>query len=96
LGTWDHWVEFDIVSEANFLEVPRDSGPIATQGLNSWHLPGYQGPCPPEGEEHQYMFTVYALDTALDLSAGVESALIYSAMEGHILDSVVLTGTYPR
>jgi phosphatidylethanolamine-binding protein (PEBP) family uncharacterized protein len=42
------------------------------------------------------MFTVYALDTALDLSAGVESALIYSAMEGHILDSVVLTGTYPR
>ena len=96
LGTWDHWVEFDIVSEANFLEVPKDSGPIGSQGLNSWHLPGYQGPCPPEGEDHEYMFTVFALDTTLDLAAGVESALVYSAMEGHILASAVLTGRYAR
>jgi Raf kinase inhibitor-like YbhB/YbcL family protein len=96
LGTWDHWVEFNIVSESNFLDVQRASEPIGTQGLNSWHLTGYRGPCPPEGEDHEYRFTVYALETTLDLPSGVESGPLYSAMEGHILTSAVLTGTYSR
>ena len=96
LGTWDHWVEFNINSDTNTLEVPRDSEPIGRQGINSWHLTGYIGPCPPEGEDHEYMFTVYALDTTLDLPSGVDSGPVYSAMEGHVIASAVLTGNYGR
>jgi Raf kinase inhibitor-like YbhB/YbcL family protein len=96
LGTWDHWVVFDIVSRANSLEVPRDSTPRGVQGVNSWHLTGYMGPCPPEGEAHEYMFTVYALDTTLELPSGVDSGPVYAALEGHVITSAVLTGTYGR
>lgn len=96
LGTWDHWVEFNIRSEANSLEVPSASESIGRQGTNSWNLTGYMGPCPPVGEDHEYMFTVYALDTILDLPSGVESEPLYSAMEGHVITSAVLTGRYGR
>lgn len=87
---------FDIVSSANTLEVPGDATSRGVQGVNSWNLTGYMGPCPPEGEHHEYIFTVYALDTILDLPPGVDSGPVYSAMEGHIIASVVLTGTYSR
>lgn len=96
LGTWDHWVVFDIESPTDTLKVPRDSTSIGVQGVNSWHLTGFMGPCPPEGEEHEYIFTVYALDTTLDLPSGVDSGPVYSAMEGHVIASAVLTGIYSR
>lgn len=96
LGTWDHWVEFNIPAGADSLELSRDSEPIGVQGVNSWNLPGYMGPCPREGEEHHYVFTVYALDTTLDLPSRVESSPVYSAMEGHVIERRDLTGTYGR
>jgi Raf kinase inhibitor-like YbhB/YbcL family protein len=96
LGTWDHWVEFNITSQAPALEVPEASEPIGDQGINSWHIIGYMGPCPPEGEEHEYKFTVFALDTTLELPQSTESARLYAAMEGHVIASAVLTGIYGR
>lgn len=96
LGTWDHWVEFDIPADAGRLDIERDTGALGVQGVNSWNLSGYGGPCPPGGESHEYSFTVYALDSILGLPAGVESGPVYSAMAGHVLGSVVLTGTYAR
>ncbi|MEJ2208487.1 MAG: YbhB/YbcL family Raf kinase inhibitor-like protein [Anaerolineae bacterium] len=44
---------------------------------------GYDGPCPPA--PHHYAFTLYALDTTLDLPPGTEMAAVLAAMEGHIL-----------
>lgn len=96
LGTWDHWVEYDIAVESGSVQIDRASGPVGTQGVNSWNLPGYGGPCPPEGEQHQYHFRVYALDLLLDLPAGSESTRVYAAMEGHVLDSVELVGVFER
>jgi Raf kinase inhibitor-like YbhB/YbcL family protein len=96
LGTWDHWVEFNLTPSDGSLEIPSASGSLAVPAANSWKLTGYKGPCPPDGEAHEYSFTVYALDTTLDLPPGVESDPVYSAMEGHVIDSVSLTGTYAR
>jgi len=96
LGTWDHWVEYDIAVESGSVQIDGASGPIGTQGVNSWNLPGYRGPCPPEGEQHQYHFRVYALDRLLDLPAGSESTRVYAAMEGNVLHSVELVGVYER
>lgn len=96
LGTWDHWVEFDISAETSPIAIAEGAGSVGVQGVNSWNLPGYNGPCPPQGEEHEYVFTVYALDSFLDLAAGVDSQQVYPAMDGRILDSVELTGTYSR
>lgn len=97
LGTWDHWVEFDIPASPGSLDIPRDAAAsIGVPGVNSWKLEGYMGPCPPEGEEHVYHFIVYALDGFLGLPAGVDSTTVRSAMEGHVVDSADLTGTYAR
>ncbi|MGD2043872.1 MAG: YbhB/YbcL family Raf kinase inhibitor-like protein [Acidimicrobiia bacterium] len=97
VGTWDHWVEFDIVTGPGPFDVPRDTGPLGVQGSNSWNLEGYGGPCPPAGDEaHTYHFHVYAVGGLLDLPTGVDGATVRTAMEGRVIDSVELTGTYSR
>ena len=96
LGTWDHWVEFDIPAGTGSYQISSDASPIGVTGVNSWNLEGYMGPCPPPGEEHTYHFTVYALDEPVGLPAGVGSDELRSAMEGRVLASVELRGTYQR
>lgn len=56
------------------------------------NLIGYDGPCPPA--RHRYVFTLYALDTLLDLSAGATMAEVVQAMEGHVLNQAELVGLY--
>lgn len=58
---------------------------------------GYDGPCPPSNDEivHHYVFTVHAVDVAsLGLSGafGLDDAM--AAIEGHVLASATVTGTY--
>lgn len=97
VGTWDHWVEFDIPAGAGSFDLPEDTDPLGTQAVNSWNLEGYMGPCPPEGDEaHTYHFQVYALDGLLDLPAGVDSDTVGTAMEGRVLARAEMTGTYAR
>jgi Raf kinase inhibitor-like YbhB/YbcL family protein len=53
---------------------------------------GYDGPCP--ADTHRYVFTLYALDTVLDLQAEATMAELLLAMEGHVLGDAQLTGVY--
>jgi len=58
---------------------------------------GYDGPCPPWNDEllHRYAFTVYALDVeSLGLSGRFGAPVALKAMEGHVLASGTVTGTY--
>jgi Raf kinase inhibitor-like YbhB/YbcL family protein len=58
---------------------------------------GYDGPCPPWNDRrvHTYEFTVWALDTdRLDLPDAFTGADVRRAIEGHVLDSASITGTY--
>ena len=64
-------------------------------GRNSWGRTGYGGPAPPSGT-HRYFFKLYALDTILDLPPTTEKAALVEAMEGHVLGSAKLMGTYTR
>jgi len=54
---------------------------------------GYAGPCPPSGR-HRYEFHVYALDVALPKA--MTRTELTSAVEGHILATGRLVGTYDR
>lgn len=96
LGTWYHWVEFDIVPDSDSRDIVRNAGSVGTQGANSWNLTGYRGPCPPEGEDHRYVFKVFALTERLDLPDGVEAPAVYTAMEDRVISTTELTGTYAR
>jgi Raf kinase inhibitor-like YbhB/YbcL family protein len=99
VGTWVHWVLYDIPPELRALMEnvpPNDELPNGSRhGQNSWRRPGYGGPCPPGGT-HRYFFELYALDARLDLPARATKKQVLQAMEGHILIQTELMGTYAR
>ena len=68
----------------------------AEQGVNGRGKSGYQGPCPPPGPVHHYHFKLYALDTRLNLTADATAAKVEQAMNGHVLASAELIGTFAR
>jgi Raf kinase inhibitor-like YbhB/YbcL family protein len=101
-GTWVHWVLFNLPGKANALpeNVARDetlsSLGNAVQGRNDFKKLGYGGPCPPPGKPHRYFFKLYALDTPLALHPGATKAQVEDAMQGHIVATAQLIGTYAR
>jgi len=99
LGTWVHWVLYNLPAEARALPeaVPPDAElPDGSRhGQNSWRRLDYGGPCPPSGT-HRYVFKLYALDMVLDLKAGASKKQVLKAMEGHILAQAEVMGVYSR
>ena len=73
MGTWVHWVIFDIPPSATMLGEgitrEKDLPGGGTQGINDFRKIGYGGPCPPGGT-HRYFFKLYALDAMLGPQVG--------------------------
>ena len=100
-GTWVHWVLYNLPAEVS--ELPENIAKVesldlggARQGRTDFRRPGYGGPCPPPGPAHRYFFKLYALDTRLELKAGAQKKDVEAAMQGHVLGSAQLMGTYAR
>jgi Raf kinase inhibitor-like YbhB/YbcL family protein len=104
-----HWGMYNILPSTTGL--PQNAGAAGStfgqqveNGVSG--LAQYDGPCPPADREpfvHSYVFTVYALDTLLDLPspgdfpANVETlyqALVQAGEHGDILESASITGLY--
>jgi Raf kinase inhibitor-like YbhB/YbcL family protein len=100
MGTFVHWVLYDLPGGTSELEenIPHDeiltSG--AKQGITDFRRVGYGGPCPPRGKPHRYFFKVYSLDTLLNLPPKATKEQVEEAMEGHILARSQIMGTYER
>jgi len=98
--TWVHWVIYNIPTNATGLPaaVPKnktlDDGSL--QGKNDFGRIGYNGPCPPPGQNHRYFFKVYALDTTLNLKSGATKSQLEASMSGHILAQGEMIGKYKR
>jgi len=94
MGTWVHWVIYNIPGTVTSLEEKKSVAEIkAIEGLNSWNEKGYNGPCPPGGTHH-YNFKLYALDKSLTPKEGMTKAELLEAMKGHILGETTLTGLF--
>ena len=91
MGTWVHWVVFDIpiISRIEENSIP------GKQGVTDFGRKGYGGPCPPSGT-HRYFFKLYALDSALNLKEGITKSQLEKVMQGHILNKAELIGLYKR
>jgi Raf kinase inhibitor-like YbhB/YbcL family protein len=97
-----HWGMYNISPALKGL--PENAGtPKSTYGtevLNDWAIyfgksnRGYDGPCPPPGKAHRYVFTVYALDTTLKLPRSAHAEDLDFAVHGHILGAASITGLY--
>ena len=96
VGTFTHWVLFDIPAERSSLA--EGEGKIGLAGKNDFGHAGYGGPCPPHGHgPHRYIFTLYALDVAsLKLNAGPDRRQVAAALRSHSLAQAKYTGRYER
>jgi Raf kinase inhibitor-like YbhB/YbcL family protein len=96
---WDHWIIYDIPVRASSIAeaIPADPELAggARQGTGSSRV-GYQGPCPPPGQTHTYRFRAFAVDARLDLPAGATKEQVLAALEGHVLATGRMSGTYSR
>ena len=100
VGTWVHWVIYDIALDLRGLTegVPaKDQLPNgAMQGLNDFKRIGYGGPCPPPGKPHRYYFKLYALDAILNLKPRATKSQVLEASRGHTLAEAKLMGRFAR
>lgn len=91
--TATHWLMFNIPPKTQVIE--EGTEPAGTAGRSTLGKLFYAGPCPPD-REHRYFFTLYALDTLLDLPEGATKAEVLAAQEGHVRMQAVLVGRYDR
>lgn len=101
---WWHWLVFNIPADVTQL-VP-DAGNLtsglapkgAIQSVTDYGAKGYGGPCPPEGHGlHQYIITVYALDTDnLGLTADTNAAVVGYNLGNHTLAKATIVAYYKR
>ncbi|NBB95541.1 MAG: YbhB/YbcL family Raf kinase inhibitor-like protein [Planctomycetes bacterium] len=87
-----HWVAYNIAGGAGSL--PTDT---ITQGVNDFGEKGYGGPMPPEGHGvHHYHFKLYALDADLALRPKLTKSQLLKKIDGHVIATSELVGTYER
>jgi len=97
-GSFIHWVIYNIPGNVHQLRkgYPKLSGKEGTyQGMTDFGKIGYNGPCPPKGKPHRYIFTVYALDKIFT-EPNLNSKSLKAVMKGHVLGSASITGMYKR
>jgi Raf kinase inhibitor-like YbhB/YbcL family protein len=97
-----HWGMYNIAPTTTSL--PQNAGTkkskYGKEVLNDWAIyfgksnRGYDGPCPPAGKPHHYVFTVYALDATLTLPRSAHVENLDLAIRGHILGAASITGLY--
>jgi Raf kinase inhibitor-like YbhB/YbcL family protein len=92
--TFTHWLAWGFDPTAGEL-AEGQAAPV--EGGNDFGSTGYRGPCPPPGHgPHHYFFRLYALDSELELATGAGKDEVERALEGHVLASAELIGTYER
>lgn len=91
---WLHWIVWNI--PLGMIEMLQGTPVVgADVGMNDFGKRSYSGPCPPSGK-HRYYFRLSALNTTLSLRPDAARHEVEEAMEGHILASAELMGTYTR
>ncbi|WP_405936109.1 YbhB/YbcL family Raf kinase inhibitor-like protein [Streptomyces sp. NBC_00726] len=99
-GFW-HWVLFDI--PASVTELPAGAGGGKFEGLpagavharNDYGTKDFGGAAPPAGENHRYVFTVYAVDTGkLGPDGDASPAVVGFNLRFHTLGRAQLVTEY--
>ncbi len=88
-----HWLAWGLPPGAGSL---AEGEAAPSEGRNDFGAPGYRGPCPPPGKPHRYLFTLYALDAEPALGQSDRRLSFDKAIDGHVLETATLTGTYGR
>lgn len=96
---WWHWVAFNIPASVKELASnASQSMPSGTiQARSDFGSHQFGGACPPPGQVHRYIFTVYALNVErLDLDETASAALVGFMVKSNALSSDKVTAVYSR
>ena len=66
----------------------------AMEGTNDFEKAGYKGPCPPDGETHNYRFTVYALDNQIILDSESKLSQLTEIISNRIINKAELKAKF--
>ena len=91
-----HWVIWNLPAGGTIpaaIPAGRRTPEGAVQG-RAYGFHRYAGPKPPRGKRHVYRFTVYALDSALELKPGAGKRAFLRAAEGRVLQKGSLSGFF--
>ncbi len=91
-ATFTHWLVYGI--DPTVTRLP--DAEMLSQGENDFGDTGYGGPCPPHGEEHRYVFRLFALDAHVGLEPGADRVAFDEAVAPLMLAEARLTATYKR
>jgi Raf kinase inhibitor-like YbhB/YbcL family protein len=95
-GIFHHWVVLGIDPELRSLpagRIPAGAVLARTTADNAVYI----GPCPPEGEVHEYLFTLFQLDRRLELPEGTPTKEALDAIdEARLPGEGELRGTFGR
>jgi Raf kinase inhibitor-like YbhB/YbcL family protein len=97
LNPFVHLIIFNINPTIRGWQKGADLAEYGIVGKNDGDLNvhSYHPLCPPTGI-HRYFFTLYALNTTLDLDANATKFDLIKGMEGHILATAQLIGRYGK
>src|SRR4051812_3514919 len=100
-GDVTHWLAWNIPASSTGLPegvMPGDL-PDGTK-QQSLRSNGYMGPGAGPGPYHHYTFTLYAVDTKVDVTASQNAAdtrtALINAMDGHVLGKAILVARFHR
>lgn len=94
---WDHWILYNLAPDTK--SIPENASLDAHLLRNSSGKFGYVGPCPPREYEpttHRYIFTLYALNTELNLPENMTRSEFESVISEHVIEKAELIGIYER
>jgi len=96
---WVHWIVYGLPADARRLAEGASPDALpdgAREARNDFGRTAWGGPCPPIGR-HRYFFRLHALDVVLgDLGPSAGRREVEAAMQGHVLETAELMGTYER
>lgn len=101
-GDYVHWLAFNLPDSTHELATGANKkeglGVKADQGQNGAGATGWTPACPPNGQEHHYIFRLYALDSDIVMppNTTLDRKTFEAAIEGHTLAQAELTGRYKR
>lgn len=99
---WWHWIVYDIPENLNKINegvsgnkklLPKG----IKEGINDYGMYQYGGVCPPKGEKHSYVITIYALNVEkLDLLKNSTPAMVNLYLNKYKIKTATINAFYNR
>lgn len=94
IKNFTHWIAWNIKADSIIPENVSSMDNVR-QGI-AYGFHKYAGAKPPKFQKYNYRYSIYSLDTFLELSSNIMKKKLLKEMNGHILQKGTITGYYKK